>query len=706
MDERLQRLLYPALAAIIMVPLMASGYYLTLDMQFGPNSFSNFQFSDFYGFAPSSYGAYFPLRMVMAALSTAISVEIIEKLLIFSIFAICGLSMHLALPRELGSSRLYGGLLYMINPFIFIRFLAGHWALLLSYSLWPLAAKWFLDFLDGPRDNRNFAKVALITSAAAISSHGVIMLLIAYALIFCFHAAANKKAAGLLKPSLILALTVLAINLYWIAPTALLFGETYKPASADAYLEDFGPTDRSLPVEAAILTMHGFWRGGFSQTKDVFPQWPYVFIILLLLSVAGAFFLYRQKPRLLGAMIAVFFAGFLLALGASGPLLWAFTLLGERVPIYMLFRDSQKFVGLMCLAYSYLGAFGLNGIRRMLPRISTPALCIAIAAVLLYDFSIYGFQGQVGISQYPEDWYGADRVIAADPTPSYILVIPPYLYNSYPWVMSVQKTLGTPASQFFSKPVITSSAVITSNVYGDTSDSWGDYVEYLFQRRQFVNDTADILAPLNIRYILLYKPYENSDHYLWLFKRKGGVHDIELVYEGDTLCLFRNNLARGPISGSEDPGLGGYRKIIDSGGVNLTYPDPAFAKSNPSMYFIGPSNSTYIVISIPAGAYMEYNGQPASEWHKIGSVFINTGPGTIVNRMSYLVLALFSLSWALALALLLGSARHILIGLSAFAASIFILASYGILLPVHLGAILAACAIAGLLVFNNGSFRS
>ncbi|MCI0503254.1 hypothetical protein L0Y65_00925 [Candidatus Micrarchaeota archaeon] len=705
MDDRLQMLVYLALATALVAPLMEPGYYLTLDMQFGPNSFSNSQFGDFYGFAPSSYGAYFPLKMALSAISELVSVELAEKLLIFSIFLLCGLSMHLALPRELGASRLYGGMLYMINPFVFIRFLAGHWSLLLSYSLWPIALAWFMEFLDRPNDMRILAKVALATSAAAVSSHGVIMLLAAYAVVFSFRAFRLGKAAELLKPSLILALTVLALNSYWIIPTALLFGQTYNPAPAAAYLQDFSPTDRSLSVEAAVLSMHGFWRGGFFQTKDILPEWPILFIAIVLLSAAGALYLFRIKRYLAVSLIVIFLAAFLLALGRSSPVSWVFTAMGNAVPVHMLFRDSQKFVGLLCLAYSFLGAYGVHSIRSLFPRISPVFLIASLLIVIAFDYSIFGFQGQVGITNYPEDWYRAERIIQSDPVNSSILALPPYLYGTYPWLNSVQKTLGTPASQFFSKPVITSSAVVTANVYGDTRDSWGNYLSYLFKKRQYVNDTASILAPLNVRYILIFKQYDIYDNYLWLFQRRGGVRDIELVYEGESAYLFRNNLAGGSIYASEDPGLEGFWSLVDSGAAGLIWQDGAFEKMHPFKYLIGPSNSTYIVLPNPDGSYFEYNGQSASDWHGIGSVFINTGPGFIINRLYYATLALFALSWSLALILLCGHSLRHAAAAALFGAAIFFLAGEGILYPVHLGALLIMTASAGLIVFNFEDLR-
>ena len=91
-------LLYLLMAFLVMFPLLKPGYYLALDMPFGPNTFADARYGDFYGIQPSSYGAYFPIRMVMGALSDIIGTEGVEKLLLFAILFLCGFSMHLSLP--------------------------------------------------------------------------------------------------------------------------------------------------------------------------------------------------------------------------------------------------------------------------------------------------------------------------------------------------------------------------------------------------------------------------------------------------------------------------------------------------------------------------------------------------------------------------------------------------------------------------------
>ncbi|NYZ76993.1 hypothetical protein H0O02_01615 [Candidatus Micrarchaeota archaeon] len=697
-DEKIAVLVYAFLALIIMLPLLGPGYYLALDMQFGPNSFSDFHFEDFYGYTPNPYGAYLPFWMVFAALSQLVSVELLEKALLFAILFLCGFCMHVSLPKELGSSRYFGGFLYMLNPFVFVRFLAGHWTLLLSYALWPLAIAFFLDFIKKPEDNGKLAKVALMTGAASISSHGVLILILAYAVIFVFSAMKAASFVVLAKRTLVLAALVLAMNLFWILPALLMFGDTYSPASAESYMADFGPVGGELPVSLAVITMHGFWRTGFTYTKDVFSLWHIPYLIIAVLSALGFFALFERNRACALSIIFIFFMAFLLSLGSYSPISWIFKVL-EQVPVYFIFRDSQKFAGLLCLVYAVLGAYGVDYLAKKAGGRKGTALLFALLAVpLVYNFGFFGFLGQTGATAYPQDWTEADRIIAADNTSTSILLLPPHMYNTYYWVNGSQKTVGNLPSQFFSKPVITAYNLETEHVYSDSNDPVGNYIAYMFSNRQFINNTAEMLLPLNARYVILLKDNEDSIHYLYLFYRTSGVTDIDLVFEGPTIYLFRNNLATSPFIASKENGSDGFDVLINQTGKGLYSTDVRYEELTPASYRVFESPHEYLVFAHGPNRFIDFNGIPASSWHGLANGFAYAGPGMVENRMFYCTLALFLLSWLIWLALLLDASWKQTALIALPLAVVGLLASGGLLNPAALGGliILSLCGVAAL----------
>jgi hypothetical protein len=730
-SKSLPGLAYAFLALLIIIPLLGPGYYLTLDMQFGPGSFEPFQFHELYGTGPSQYGAYLPVKLAMAALSLLLPVEVVEKLLLFTIVFLCGALMHHSLPKNLGSSRYFAGLLYMLNPFVFVRFLAGHWSLLLSYAVWPVALRSFMDFLERPKDAGNLFRASLLTSAAAVSSHGLLMLLLAYLAVFIVHMArlAWKAAtsASLKQPraplvtaisdsaliplvsrTILLALIVIVLNLYWLAPTAILTSGMYSPSSPEASLAQFGSQGIGMPLWQSVLTMHGFWREGFTLTKDVFSLWYVPFILIIAVVLAGLISLFSSDRGSAVSMLLIGAAGFLLALGASSPAVSFFTLFGDAIPLSLFFRDTQKFVGLLCLAYSWLGAYGADAVlstsskaSKTAARFIKPALLALLLAIpVIYDYGFFGLLGQTHPTSYPDDWYKAGQIIASDPVEGYVVVFPAHLYYYYPWVKSSQKILGNPAEQFFSKPVLSPSSVETPYVQSDVNDSRERYMTYLFDNRQYINETATMLLPLNARYIIVLTNDPDYVHYLYMLDRKGGVPGIEKVYQGKMLYLFRNDLVMGPFFASAENGSGGLDVILENSGNGVYSGNVSFEKTGPVSYDILSSPLEYVVFAPRMGLAFTLESGNFSEWHGMAMKWRFGGKASLSNWLFPIILGLFMLSWLLACCMLLRFSKGPCLAVAGASIIIVVAVLYGYAGPAMLGLFillsLALVAIAGM----------
>lgn len=704
-DGKLAVLVYALMAFLIVLPLLAPGYYLALDMQFGPQMFSDTKFDEFYGSMPSSYGAYFPLKMAMGAVSEIIGTEAVQKLLLFSIIFLCGISAHFSLPKEHGNARYAAGLLYMLNPFVYVRFLAGHWSFLLSYALWPLALLSFLQFMEKPKERGPFVKTALLVTLASISSHGVIILLICFALALVFHTIWKGFERQLFMPLAMLAGAILLMNLYWIAPTLMLFDRTYAPASPDSYLEDFKPQAMGMSLGASLASMHGFWRGGFIYTKDVFPLWWLPFFAILFASALGAIALFRGRAFHALLVLSIMAAGFLLALGDASPVSWMFTMFGEQLPIYMLFRDSQKFVGMLCLGYSILCSYGAHGLIESRPKWKNAIIALVIIVPVLFNFGFFGYIGQIRTTQYPADWAEAARLVALDPSDFNVLILPPYLYNTYSWSNSSQKTLASPAGAIFNKPIVVSLGVMTQHVYTDMRDPYGSYIDSIFKRRQFINNTAELLAPINVKYIVVLKEYADSDSFLWLFKRKGGVDGIDLIYEGESLYLFRNNLAKGPLITAGDGGNASFTRFFKEGGGVPEMKPVSYERINEVTYRIEGPVQSRVVFLAPPDPSTRADGLEGTPWYRLGNSFECAGGCTVTNSIFPVVLGLFLLAWLVALMLLLNptvpSGGAIAVGMALLSMPIL----EGSLGPRGIGALLLLSASFSLFVINYDNIR-
>ena len=92
-------------------------------------------------------------------ISCKIPAEIFQKVFLFLILFISAFSMHslASTITESKAARLYAGLLYMLNPYTYIRLLVGQWFILFAYAVLPLALKAFIELID-KRDKKSLAK--------------------------------------------------------------------------------------------------------------------------------------------------------------------------------------------------------------------------------------------------------------------------------------------------------------------------------------------------------------------------------------------------------------------------------------------------------------------------------------------------------------------------------------------------------------------
>jgi hypothetical protein len=465
-------------------------------------------------------------------------------------------------------------------------------------------------------------------------------------------------------------------------------------------------------------------------------------MLMLLVAAIGLVAMFRKDRMLAASLLLIGAIGFLLALGASGPFVPFFSMLGDRVPLYLIFRDTQKFVGLLCLAYAWAGAYGagaimsalsllsslisgVSGISGMISRISgavsgprrpalalsgtisivlpSAALALLLALPILYNYGFFGLLGQIGLSHYPDDWYAAERIIAADPSPTNMMVFPPHLYGWYRWMNASQQTLGMPAGQFFPEPVMSPTSVETQYVQSDTNDPKERYMAFLFSKRQYINDTAEMLLPLNVRYIMLLKDDEDCIHYLYLFTRKGGVKDIELVYEGRTLYLFRNNLAKGPFFASSENGSNGFDTILDDSGKGVYSPDVSYEKTGPASYRVLSSAYEYVVFASRFGRASDVDGAQFSAWHQLDGFWRFSGPAMVVNRVFGVTLALFLLAcsaslWLIARLRGFGGGMLLPAGIALLSVIAYLAVASGAAGPAALGALLVLAFAAAIFI--------
>ncbi len=286
---------------------------------------------------------------------------VMERIYLSFAMFLSGYSMY-SLSYKISPLRIagfYASLLYMINPLIYIRIMVGHLNLLLSYAALPLLLIIFINFLE-KKENKEMIKFIFLLSFVSISLHIVIIAIIMMSILFLFWF--NKhRDIRISKIILLSAVLFILLNSYWIIPL-MTPRKLIVDYITEKDFEAYAPKGTLFDLAA----MYGFWREGYLYTKDFLPGWQILYLIILSLAILGFIFYYKDDK--IGIYVKAFavigILGFILASGVNGPFGDIVRWLFENT-ILKGFRDSQKFVAMMVLAYSVLGGLGLNKIKSM-----------------------------------------------------------------------------------------------------------------------------------------------------------------------------------------------------------------------------------------------------------------------------------------------------------------------------------------------------
>ena len=541
---------FSILSLVLVLDFFPPGYVLTLDMVFAPDTF---RISDsFYGL--SNQYSVLPLFAFLDFLSIFFSNELIQKLLFFLIFVVSGVSMFKLCPEEWGIGRYFAGFLYVLNPFIYVRFLAGHWLILITYAVTPIVIKAFIEFFNSPSTKRSVFIAFLLTFVFFIDTHTPFLLLFVFG-VFCIiniveYRKDTKRILEISRLAVLVLLFLIMLNSYWLVPSFIgSQGPLGEITTSDIYVFT---TKQDLNFNTLFTTasMYGFWRGGYTYTKDLLPFWYLFFAFILFLSVHGLVSNYKHPKY--GVYVKAFgiiaVLSVLLAAGISSPFAGVFEFLFNNVFFFKGFREPQKFVALLVLSYAFLGGLGLAEIRKLASEKGASKfeyekigvwfiVGIALLTPFVYSFTIFnGFWGQLKPIDYPKDWYEVNDFLNGDVQDFNVLFMPWHLYMDFKWLPTPQKRMANPASIFFDKPVIQGDNMEAGTIYSSTSNPVSRYIEYLFARRDKIDNFGELVAPLNVKYILLTKEVDYNT-YDFLYKQK----DIEIIKETPNFVVFKND---------------------------------------------------------------------------------------------------------------------------------------------------------------------
>ncbi|MDC6684569.1 hypothetical protein N4Q63_26220, partial [Leclercia adecarboxylata] len=105
---------------------------------------------------------------------------------------------------------------------------------------------------------------------------------------------------------------------------------------------------------ATVLSLHGFWRGGSGQVRDLLGPVLGIIVLVVILAavVVGLSRLVDIDPTRGRPLVVLTIVGILLGAGVLGPLGWLYRLAFAHLPLFEAMREQQKWLALAVIGYA------------------------------------------------------------------------------------------------------------------------------------------------------------------------------------------------------------------------------------------------------------------------------------------------------------------------------------------------------------------
>jgi hypothetical protein len=434
------------LGLLALGPALRRGFLLSYDMVFVPRQPFTAAMVGLAGGPPRAV----PSDAVVAVASRVLPADIVQKLLLLSIFVLACSGVAALLAGEPWFARLAGGVFYAWNPFVAERLLIGQWALLLGYAGLPWALRAVTTRPVASWRGAGWLAVALLPAAvggfAAMSISALVVVPAAFlsgppACPGTGPASAGEHPGGTPTPpapqgrrrlvngaAAVAVLTVLSLP--WLIPSLL------RPIYADpAGVAAFAArADSPFGAFCSLVMLGGMWN---AQTVPAgYGGWWSVLWLALVVAAVAAYVAFHARRRWPGLGLAAVAGLAVAAAGATGPGQALLRALTGLWPGFAVLRDGQQFVAPLALAEALgaglLVAWAARGQSVNRSRLAT-AVALLIAPVLLLPGLAWGAAGRLRPVWYPAGWLAAARVIDGSRAPGDVLLLPWAAYRRPAW---------------------------------------------------------------------------------------------------------------------------------------------------------------------------------------------------------------------------------------------------------------------------------
>ena len=429
------------LGLLALGPGLRRGFLLSYDMVIVPREPFTATMFGLAGGPPRAV----PSDAVLAAASRIVPADIVQKLVLLSVFALACAGAAALLEREPWFARLAAGVFYAWNPFVAERLLIGQWALLLGYAGLPWALR---AVIAGPVASwRGAGRLGLALLPAAVggfAAMAISALVVVPAAVLAPGGPGRRRLA-----SAGAALAVLAVaSLPWLIPSAL------RTVSADpAGIAAFAArADTPFGSFGSLLMLGGVWNAQ-AVPAGYGGAWSAIWLALALAAAAGYVALGLRRHRWPGLTFAAV-AG--LAIASVGVTATGRGLLRAAIgtwPGFAVLWDAQQFVAPLALAEALGAGLLVTWAARTTvtgpeqtaigdeegdqPRTGGPGVVIAVALVLapilLLPGLAWGAAGRLRPAWYPAAWLEAAQMIDHSRAQGAALLLPWAAYRRPAW---------------------------------------------------------------------------------------------------------------------------------------------------------------------------------------------------------------------------------------------------------------------------------
>lgn len=532
---------YALLALVVLGPLLRRGFVLSLDLVFTPHVRM-----------PASVGNDYVFRVLLHVLHYVLPADVIEKIVLFLSVWLAAVGMyrlfewtaeaeHTKHYRLSAAAPFFAGLFYAVNPFTYDRFMAGQYLVLLGYALLPWFARALLHFVGRPTWRAAIVLTVWTLAVSIVSIHAIGFMVILAAVGVVQAAWRRGDKVRLLKMSAVVAALFVLASGYWLLPLTL------GSSTAAANIDSFSSTDRAAFSTvgdgvagrlANVLRLQGFWaenRDLYTLPQAHIPGWGMLGLVIWGLVFVGGLRMWRDRRELFVTFGGSALLATVLAAGTLNN--W----LSGHVPFFAGYREPEKFVALVALAFAMFAGQGVNvALRRCRTWGGRSLSVVGTTGLLLVPIAwtstiFWGFNNQLAAAAYPADWFRTNRWLDADKTNFHVLFLPWHLYMYFDFAGRI---VANPTPQFFDKPVIASDNPEFKGIKPapNTTDL---QITTILARASGRNDLGAQLARLNVKYVLLAQD-DDYANYSYLV----GQRDLKLVRNGTTLQVYRNEAWR------------------------------------------------------------------------------------------------------------------------------------------------------------------